>query len=185
MTREYIEREPGWVATFRPDESGWNLCLLDENPDRPLVLELSRLPRLVSLRGDRAFRRGLSAGRAQPACLGASGLDFGPSSGVGLRICRRLQGERRMRIRKGASIMLCQDCGSTIEEGWRDRAPVLARFCLQCRSEHRRWQNLKYAWLPQHDAYLRAHYHGGLHQRGRVIRELARQTGFPRWHIKR
>jgi hypothetical protein len=35
MTREYIERQPGWVATFRPDESGWKLCLLDENPDRP------------------------------------------------------------------------------------------------------------------------------------------------------
>jgi hypothetical protein len=32
---------------------------------------------------------------------------------------------------------------------------------------------------------MRAHYHGGLHQRGRVIRELARQTGFPRWYIKR
>jgi hypothetical protein len=40
-------------------------------------------------------------------------------------------------------------------------------------------------WLPQHDAHLRAHYYGGLHQRGRVIRELARQTGFPRWYIKR
>jgi hypothetical protein len=51
--------------------------------------------------------------------------------------------------------------------------------------ERRRRQNLKYAWLPQHDAYLRAHYYGGLHQRGRVIRELASQTGFPRWYIKR
>ena len=81
--------------------------------------------------------------------------------------------------------MLCQDCGSTIEEGWKDRAPVLAQFCLKCRSARRRSHNLKYAWLPQHDAYLRAHYHGGLHQRGRVIRELARQTGFPRWYIKR
>jgi hypothetical protein len=29
------------------------------------------------------------------------------------------------------------------------------------------------------------HYYGGLHQRGRVIRELARQTGVPRWYIKR
>jgi hypothetical protein len=33
--------------------------------------------------------------------------------------------------------------------------------------------------------YLRAHYHGGLRQRGRVIKELTRQTGFPRWFIKR
>jgi hypothetical protein len=32
---------------------------------------------------------------------------------------------------------------------------------------------------------MRAHYHGGLHQRGRVIKELARQTGLPRWYIKR
>jgi hypothetical protein len=63
--------------------------------------------------------------------------------------------------------------------------PVLARFCLKCRSERRRRHNLKYAWLSQHDAYLRAHYYGGLHQRGRVIRQLARQTGFPRWYIKR
>jgi hypothetical protein len=50
--------------------------------------------------------------------------------------------------------MLCHDCGSTIEEGRKDAAPVLARFCLKCRSERRRRQNLKYAWLPQHDAYL-------------------------------
>jgi hypothetical protein len=81
--------------------------------------------------------------------------------------------------------MLCHACGSTIDEGRKDQAPVLARFCLRCRSGHRRRQNLKYAWLAQHDVYLPAHYYGGLHQRGRVIRELARQTGFPRWYIKR
>jgi len=81
--------------------------------------------------------------------------------------------------------MLCQECGSTIEEGRKDRAPVLARFCLKCRSERRRRHNRKYAWLLQHDAYLRAHYYGGLHQRGTVIRELVRQTGFPHWYIKR
>ncbi len=84
MTLEYIERQPGWVATFRPDESGWKPCLLDENPDRPLVLDLSRLSGVVSLRRDRAFRRGLSAGRAQPARAGASGLDFPASPSVGL-----------------------------------------------------------------------------------------------------
>ena len=81
--------------------------------------------------------------------------------------------------------MLCHDCGATIEEGRKDHAPVQAEFCLRCRSERRRRHNLKYTWLPQHDAYLRAHYYDGLHQRGRVIRELARQTGFPRWYIKR
>ena len=76
--------------------------------------------------------------------------------------------------------MLCHDCTSTIEKGRNDGAPVLARFCLKCRAERRR-----HAWLSQHDAYLRAHYHGGLHQRSRVIRELVRQTGFPHWYIKR
>jgi hypothetical protein len=38
--------------------------------------------------------------------------------------------------------MLCHDCGSTIEEGRKDRAPVLARFCLKCRSERRRHCNI-------------------------------------------
>ena len=81
--------------------------------------------------------------------------------------------------------MNCLDCGSAIEEGRKDRPPIDARFCLRCRSERRRRTRLKYVWLPQHDAYMRAHYHGGLHQRGRVIKELVRQTGFPRYYIKR
>jgi len=45
--------------------------------------------------------------------------------------------------------MLCHDCGSTIEEGRKDAAPVLARFCLKCRSEHRRRHYLKYGVAPQ------------------------------------
>src|SRR2546428_3355387 len=81
--------------------------------------------------------------------------------------------------------MTCVKCGNEIEEGKRDRPPLAAKFCLKCRSERRCRHRLKYVWLPQHDAYLRAHYHGGLHQRGRVISALARQTGFPRWYIKR
>jgi hypothetical protein len=81
--------------------------------------------------------------------------------------------------------MTCLNCGGAIEEGRRDRAPIEAKFCLKCRAERRRRANLKYNWLPHHDAYMRAHYHGGLHQRGRVIRELMRQTGFPRWYVKR
>ena len=64
MTREYIKGQPGWVATFRPDESQWKLCLLDENSYRSLVLEVSRLPGVDSLRRDRPFRRSLSEGRA-------------------------------------------------------------------------------------------------------------------------
>lgn len=81
--------------------------------------------------------------------------------------------------------MKCQACNGPIEEGWKDRPPICARFCLKCRAERRRRHCLKYRWLPQHDDYLRAHYYGGLHQRGRVIRDLARQTRFPRWYIKR
>lgn len=81
--------------------------------------------------------------------------------------------------------MSCQQCGNEIEEGRKERAPIAAKFCLRCRSERRRRKRLKYLWLPEHDAYMRAHYHGGLHQRGRVIKELVRQTGFPRWYIKR
>ena len=81
--------------------------------------------------------------------------------------------------------MLCQQCGNAIEEGRRGRAPVLAKFCLKCRSERRRLHSLKYVWLPQHEAYLPAHYHGGLHQRSRTIRALIQQTSFPRWYIKR
>ncbi len=81
--------------------------------------------------------------------------------------------------------MTCLQCTGPIEEGLKGRAPIVARFCVRCRTERRRRHTLKYHWLPQHDAYLRDHYHGGLHQRGRVIREMARQTGFPRWHIKK
>ena len=81
--------------------------------------------------------------------------------------------------------MTCLNCGGTIEEGKKDRAPVEAKFCLKCRAERRRRTRVKYTWLSQHDAYMRAHYHGGLRQRGRVIKELTRQTGFPRWFIKR
>src|SRR6516225_7461435 len=86
-----IHRTPARLGSDVPLPSQWNLCLLNESPDRSLVLELSRLPRVVSLRGNWAFRRSRSEGRAQPACAGAGGLDFGPSSAVGLRARRRLQ----------------------------------------------------------------------------------------------
>lgn len=81
--------------------------------------------------------------------------------------------------------MLCEQCGSTIEEGLKGGAQVLAKLCLRCRSGRRRRHSRKYIWLPRYDAYLRAHYYGGLHQRGRVISALMRQTRFPRWYIKR
>ena len=81
--------------------------------------------------------------------------------------------------------MTCLQCTGPIEEGLKGRAPIVARFCVRCRTERRRRHTLKYHWLPQHDAYLRDHYHGGLHQRGRVIREMARQTGFSHTTIRR
>jgi Zn-finger nucleic acid-binding protein len=81
--------------------------------------------------------------------------------------------------------MICLSCTSRIEEGRKGRPPVEAKFCPKCRAELRRRTKLKYIWQPQHEAYMRAHYHGGLHQSGRVIKELARQTGFPRWYVKR
>ena len=67
-----------------------------------------------------------------------------------------------------------------IEEGFKGRPPIAAKYCLKCRAERRRRRNRKYEWVPKHDAYLREHYQGGLLQRGRVIRALARVTGFPR-----
>jgi len=40
--------------------------------------------------------------------------------------------------------MLCHECGSTIEDGQKDRAPVLARLCLKCRSDLRHRYNVKF-----------------------------------------
>lgn len=80
--------------------------------------------------------------------------------------------------------MLCKQRGSTVEEALIRRASEAAKLCLRCQTE-RRQHTFKYIWLPQHDAFMRAHYYGGLHQRGRVIDALMRQTGFPRWYIKR
>ncbi len=81
--------------------------------------------------------------------------------------------------------MRCIKCGSIIEEGLKGRPPIAAKYCLKCRAERRLRRNRKYEWVPRHDAYLREHYHGGLLQRGCVIRALTRVTGFPRWYIKR
>lgn len=58
--------------------------------------------------------------------------------------------------------MTGHDHGGGIEEGRKDRAPVAARFCLKCRSGQRGRHNLKYNWLPQHEAYMRAHHRSKL-----------------------
>jgi hypothetical protein len=81
---------------------------------------------------------------------------------------------------------LCQQCGSAIEEGrLRNQPPTEAKYCLKCRAERRRRANLKYVWRPEYDDYLKAHYHGGLKRRFQVLNRMIRETGLPRWYIKR
>lgn len=44
---------------------------------------------------------------------------------------------------------------------------------------------LKYTWRPEYDAYLKAHYFGGLNRRFQVLNQMVRLTVLPRWYIKR
>ena len=44
---------------------------------------------------------------------------------------------------------------------------------------------LKYTWRLEYDAYLKAHYFGGLNRRFQVLNRMVRVTGLPRWYIKR
>lgn len=44
---------------------------------------------------------------------------------------------------------------------------------------------LKYTWRPEYDAYLKAHYFGGLNRRFQVLNRMVRLAGLPRWYIKR
>src|SRR5258708_12933410 len=82
--------------------------------------------------------------------------------------------------------MKCVICGQPIEEGRRQgQPPLLAKYCLKCRTERRRRARVKYTWLPEHDAYLKAHYFGGLNRRFQVLTRVVRMTGLPRWYIKR
>jgi hypothetical protein len=82
--------------------------------------------------------------------------------------------------------MKCVICGQPIEEGRKQgQPPQLAKYCLKCRAERRRRSRVKYAWLPEHAAYLKAHYFGGLNRRFQVLTRMVRMTGLPRWYIKR
>ena len=75
---------------------------------------------------------------------------------------------------------------SAIEEGRKQgRPPLLAKYCLKCRAGRRRRARVKYTWLPEHDAYLKAHYFGGLNRRFQVLTRMVRMSGLPRWYIKR
>ena len=83
-------------------------------------------------------------------------------------------------------IRLCQHCGSAIEEGRPPKKPPTeATYCLKCRAERRRRANLKHIWRPEYDKYLKAHYYGGLNRRFQVLNRMIRETGLPRWYIKR
>jgi hypothetical protein len=82
--------------------------------------------------------------------------------------------------------MTCIVCSQRIEEGRRKGLPPReAKFCLKCRAERRRRARLKYTWRPEYDAYLKAHYFGGLKRRFQVLSQMVRMTGLPRWYIKR
>src|SRR5260370_10972428 len=82
--------------------------------------------------------------------------------------------------------MKCVICGQPIEEGRRQgQPPLLAKYCLKCRAERRRHARVKYTWLPEYDAYLKAHYFGGLNRRFQVLTRMVRMTGLPPWYIKR
>ena len=82
--------------------------------------------------------------------------------------------------------MTCVVCGQRIEEGRRHgQPPREAKYCLKCRADRRRRAKLKYTWRPEYDAYLNAHYFGGLNRRFQVLTRMVRMTGFPRWYIKR
>jgi hypothetical protein len=82
--------------------------------------------------------------------------------------------------------MTCVVCGRCIEEGRRHgQPPKEAKYCLTCRAERRRQAKARYLWRPEYEAYLRAHYHGGLNRRFQVLNRMVRETGLPRWYIKR
>ncbi len=82
--------------------------------------------------------------------------------------------------------MKCVICGQPIEEGPKQgQPPLLAKYCLKCRADRRRHAIVKYTWLPEYDAYLKAHYFGGLNCRFLVLTRMVRMTGLPRWYIKR
>jgi hypothetical protein len=81
---------------------------------------------------------------------------------------------------------LCQQCGDAVETGrFRDKPPTDAKYCLKCRATRRHLANLKHIWRPEYGEYLRAHYYGGLNRRFEVLNRMIRETGLPRWYIKK
>jgi hypothetical protein len=80
----------------------------------------------------------------------------------------------------------CVQCGRPIREGrLPSMPPTEANYCVNCRAERRRQATRKYVWRPEYEAYLKAHYYGGLNRRFQVLNRMIRETGLPRWYIKR
>jgi hypothetical protein len=61
----------------------------------------------------------------------------------------------------------------------------LAQYSSECRERCERFTSAKYVWRKEYDAYLKAHYFGGLNRRFQVLNQMIRLTGMPRWYIKR
>ena len=80
------------------------------------------------------------------------------------------------------SFVICQQ-GE--EVSLHDPVPREAKQSLQRGTERQRAARPRYTWRPEYDAYLREHYFGGLNRRFQVLNRMIRQTGLPRWYIKR
>jgi len=80
---------------------------------------------------------------------------------------------------------LCQQCVKAIEGRCQNQPPTEANFCLKGRCERRHRATFKYVWRPEYDEYLKKHYYGGLNRRFQVLNRMIRETGLPRWYLKK
>ena len=77
-------------------------------------------------------------------------------------------------------------CGETLGERQQQSQPShLAQYSSECGKERERYSTPTRVWRAEYDAYLRAHYLGGLNRRFQVLNHMVRLTGLPRWYIKR
>src|SRR5260370_1473401 len=77
-------------------------------------------------------------------------------------------------------------CGEPLEERHQQAQPShLVQYVSECSEQCDRRYKPTYVWRTEYDAYLRAHYFGGLNRRFKVLNQMIRLTGMPRWYIKR
>jgi hypothetical protein len=77
-------------------------------------------------------------------------------------------------------------CDEPFDERQQETQPSrLAQYSSECRKKCERFSRPKYVWRKEYDAYLQAHYFGGLNRRFQVLNQMIRLTGMPRWYIKR